>query len=468
MDLGRSSGRLPARPPSAPSAPPPEGPYDPRVPAPRPPTPTAPPHATRRPPDEHGDAAPGPNPSGTARPALRPTVEELRLTAFRSYRRATLRLAPLTVLTGPAGSGRSNVLDALDVLARLALGLPLDQALDGTADHDGRLTEPVRGGLAHCPPAGSRGFQLGCAVATPDGTVRYDIAIATLPTPGIVRETLRGADDCLAEAVTDHHGAATLRTSWLHAARGRRRATADLAPDRPMLPQLPLRVPGATPAEERVLRATDAVVTALRHVFPLHPVPALMRAPVPVADSTLRPRADNLSAVVARMAGECRQRYGRLVRTLREASPQQVADLRVVPDPPPPRAAERVTLAVHETPFGLMPAPLLADGLLRHLAFATVLLTGPDLLAVDGMGVPDGLRSLTVAADDLDAGLDAAQTAALLHLAAEMTAKGHLRLLTTLHDPTPAARVPSARVVRCHRDPRTGWSTLLPDDPTPQ
>ena len=75
-------------------------------------------------------------------------ISELRLTAFKSFRDVVLPLAPLTMLIGRNGSGKSNVLDALEVLSRLTKGIEIRDALDGTSRDAG----PVRGGVDGCPP----------------------------------------------------------------------------------------------------------------------------------------------------------------------------------------------------------------------------------------------------------------------------------------------------------------------------
>lgn len=75
-------------------------------------------------------------------------ISELRLTAFKSFRDVTLPLAPLTVLIGRNGGGKSNALDALEVLSRLAKGAEIRDALDGVSRDAG----PVRGGVEGCPP----------------------------------------------------------------------------------------------------------------------------------------------------------------------------------------------------------------------------------------------------------------------------------------------------------------------------
>ena len=47
----------------------------------------------------------------------RATVRELRLGAFKSHLGGVLPLAPITLLHGPCGAGKSNALDALAALS---------------------------------------------------------------------------------------------------------------------------------------------------------------------------------------------------------------------------------------------------------------------------------------------------------------------------------------------------------------
>lgn len=84
-------------------------------------------------------------------------ITELRLTAFKSFSEVVLPLSPLTVLIGRNGSGKSNALDALEVLSRLARGGEIRDALDGARRDAG----PVRGGVEGCAPIGSDSFELG-------------------------------------------------------------------------------------------------------------------------------------------------------------------------------------------------------------------------------------------------------------------------------------------------------------------
>lgn len=113
-------------------------------------------------------------------------ITELRLTSFKSYRDIALSLAPLTVLIGRNGAGKSNALDALEVLSRLAKGGEIRDALDGARRDAG----PVRGGIEGCPPIGSDSFELGVTIAREAGDLRLDVRIQVRPEVQILREVL--------------------------------------------------------------------------------------------------------------------------------------------------------------------------------------------------------------------------------------------------------------------------------------
>ncbi|MFD0528314.1 hypothetical protein ACFQ1I_16565 [Kitasatospora arboriphila] len=125
-----------------------------------------------------------------ARPTRRPAVEEIRLTSFKSYRRTTLPLSPLTVLHGPSGVGKSNALDALAVLSRLAIGEEIGPSLDGVGGTAGPLAGPVRGGLMGCVPHGRNAIILGCTVRSCAGPIRLELVVRTDGRVRVAREWL--------------------------------------------------------------------------------------------------------------------------------------------------------------------------------------------------------------------------------------------------------------------------------------
>ena len=68
-------------------------------------------------------------------------LKKLILENWKSFRYAELYFDPLTVLIGTNASGKSNVVEALEFLRRMATGETIDVALNGD-----RSLPPIRGG----------------------------------------------------------------------------------------------------------------------------------------------------------------------------------------------------------------------------------------------------------------------------------------------------------------------------------
>lgn len=407
---------------------------------------------------------PGGPPPSAVRPVLRPTVEELRLTSFKSYRRTTLPLSPLTVLHGPSGVGKSNALDSLAVLSRLALGEQIGPSLDGIGGTAGPLATPVRGGLAGCVPHGRNAIILGCTVRSCVGPIRLELVVRTDGPVRVAREWLTCDGQTLVETGEQDVTHGKVNVTWHNDTR-QGDIRAPFPSNTLITTQIPLRVAGSSPGERMVLAASEQLLTALREVFPLHPVPALMRDwTKPDPDARLLGSAANISAVLARLKSDCTRRYGRLLKAVQAAAPHPLLGLDVARRGP--EAQERLLAVFDEGVLGRTGADQASDGMLRLLAFAAVLLTGAGVLDVDPAGeVPSAHRQLTVLAEDLGAGLGAEQTASLLRVAREVCEREDIRLLGALQEPAAAREVGGVELIECRRDSATGHSVLRPDPP---
>ncbi|MEU2791991.1 biotin transporter BioY [Streptomyces sp. NPDC007100] len=455
--------------------------------------------------------------------SVRPAVTELRLSAFKSHRGATFPLGPLTLLTGASGSGKSGVLQAYEILARLGSGARLERAVAA-----------VPGGATGCVPAwarpdeqGRRGFRIGCTVDGPVGPVRLDVAVQADPELRIVGERLTGGGETLLTTALTDPARRAVQAAWYTA--GSTPVTrAPLPDDRLGTALLPLRVAGKTAGQRLVLAAAEQVVVALRTVFACDPRPEAMRgagagsgdgagaspsgggtgtgtgggsgagdggrgaggraggvggAAAPGArtetgtgtaggfaavsggdgmaddggtfgggwgwsagDGRLRTACDNLPAVLGRTSRECSRRHALLVEAVGAGCVGPVEGLRAEPVS---RAGTVGMRALVER--GALPAtPLeqLGDGELRYLALALVLLTGPEVLAMDPVGeVLSARQVLGLVTDGMDRCLDGRQARALLELAVRMVGRGHVRLLGTVRDASAADGLPGVRVL---------------------
>ncbi|MGW2598908.1 ATP-binding protein [Streptomyces klenkii] len=353
-------------------------------------------------------------------PTQRPVVTELRLSAFKSHRNATFGLGPLTLFRGPSGSGKSSALQAYGVLARLAGGEDLGEALS-----------IVDGGPGACVPQqarpdaqGRRGFRIGCTVEGPVGPVRVDVAVQAEPELRIVGERMTGRGRTLLSTALRDPGRRAVEAAW-HTAGAVPVTRAPLPDDRLGTALLPLRVAGKTAGQRLVLDAAEQVVVALRAVFACDPRPEVMRMPAAAHDGLLRGACDNIAAVLDRTRHECATRHAALVAAVGAGCSVPVAGLAVR------EAGSGLVQAVLERkPGDGVPMARLGDGELRYLALCLVLMTGPGVLDMDPVGeVLQARQALTVLADGFDRCLDARQARELLALAVRMGERGHVRLV---------------------------------------
>ncbi|MGW4202407.1 AAA family ATPase [Streptomyces sp. NPDC004726] len=366
--------------------------------------------------------------------APRPAVTELRLSAFRAHRGAAFRLTPLTLFAGTSGSGKSSVLQAYEALARLAAGEGLPEVFPDPA-----ACVPEQAGA---DGQGRRGFHLGCTVDGPAGSVRLDLAVQAEPSLRIVGERLtRGGRTLLTTALRDP-GRPSVQAAWLTA--GTVPVTrAPLPDDRLGTALLPLRVAGRTEGQLLVLAAAEQVVVALRSVFRCDPQPGGMRRPAAAGDGRLRWSCENLAEVLHRTGGQCAKRHARLTAAARAGCAGEVADLTVQE-----LADGTLRASVGRGGHRRTPVERLGEGELRFLALALVLLTGPGVLAMDPAAeIPAAYQSLTVLADGFDRCLDPKQARGLVSLAAEMAARGHVRLVGAVSDASFARGVDGVTVV---------------------
>jgi energy-coupling factor transporter ATP-binding protein EcfA2 len=347
-------------------------------------------------------------------------IRQLRLTAFKSFVNAVLPLSPLTVLIGRNGAGKSNALDALGVLARLAQGDDVRKALEG----DRRDAAPVRGGAEGCGPFGADRFTIGVTVSDhptkATWTASLDITVQVKPDTRIIKEEFkatvkhRGMVDVLSTLEGADPERGDISAKIYNGKRGRN-PHLPFRSDRLLTGQLPLRPQGPDGVEREIISAAERALTAVSGVFQLDPVPHLMRGYVPEQDVVLRRTGENLSAAVNRLRSD--------------------PGLRGDPD-----------------------------------TFVALLTGGPGLAVETGTTSRDA-PPLCLVLEELETGLHPPQAAEVLDLVRRRSSEGHFQVIMTTHSP---ALLNALRgkdhpgVLVCDRDATRGTSrgrplTDLPD-----
>jgi energy-coupling factor transporter ATP-binding protein EcfA2 len=301
-------------------------------------------------------------------------IDELRLTSFKSFSNEVLPFAELTLLIGRNGSGKSNALDALEVLSKLAQGEDIRDALEGGR----RDSAAVRGGVEGCAPHGEDQFTLGCRVRTGDEVVELDVTVQVRPQVQVIAETITGRGGGRVRQLL-YTGEVDPDRSDIGAQYWNNKRGADprtlFRSSRLLTSQVATRVPTTPTACKTVHRAAGQILEALGGVFILDPVPHLMRQYVPERDTVLRRQGENMSAVIGHLRRVDRPAYDQLVELLKSLPEQRIKQLLVERS-----SLGDVMIALAESQNRkkiVIPARLMSDGMLRFLAFTTALLDAP-------------------------------------------------------------------------------------------
>jgi predicted ATPase len=359
-------------------------------------------------------------------------ITELRLTAFKSFADTVVPLAPLTVLIGRNGSGKSNALDALEVFSRLAKAEEVRDALDGNRRDAG----PVRGGLEGCVPHGSDSFEIGVTVVGPKlPRATLDLRVQVRPQVQIVWERFSAVvgkrERTLLETQEPEPDRSDIDAAVWNGTAGRHpRKT--FRSTHLLTAQLPLRLDGRTSAERQLLEMAEELLAILGGVFHLDPVPHLMRQYVPEQDIVLRRTAENLSASVARLKRDDRGKFAQLVRAIKELPDHDVRGIEIGKG-----GFGEVMLALKERKGRtsiVVPARQMSDGMLRQLAIATALLTGGGGLALETSSTRE-VAPLVLVIEELENGLHPSQAARVLDLIKAARAEQEFQVVITTHSP---------------------------------
>lgn len=377
----------------------------------------------------------------------------MRLTAFKSFRDAVLPLDDLTLVVGRNGSGKSNALDGLWALSRLAYGNDIREALDG-----GREGPAVRGGTAACAPFGRSAFTLGCRVRTGGDVAELDVTVQTEPDVQVVQERLSQGGEQILVSEPPRPGSADLAARWAYGDT-RWAEPVSFRASRLLVTQVLSRVP-ANQAGRRIHRVAAQLGVALRSVFVLDPVPDRMRQYVPRRDVLLRRNAGNLSAAVASLLDDPGSRDS-LLKALSRLNEQQVIDLTVSRselDDLMVTLIERFLGQDHQ-----VSARVMSDGSLRFLAILVALMQAPTTEASEPLiSESDAEGQTTLVIEELENGLHASQATVLVGLIRDEVKRRRVRALGTAHSPALLDALTGDEhrsVVVCQRDD-DGMSTL--------
>ena len=378
---------------------------------------------------------------------------------FKSYRDATLELAPLTALVGANASGKSNAIEALRLLSWIAVGNRL-----GSISHALQEDRGIRGNVGDLACRGQPDFSLSCRTATSDWN-RYSITLEVRDDGDlhIKNERLTGTGITsvapLFEVAAPSSG--DLGDMWVaynNFKPGGKKPQIECNDQTAVLCQLmtSARFYANDEKAQRVIPVeTRRFHQQLSTITLLDPRPSLMRSYSFKTEQHLAESGRNLSGVLYNLCQE-RKTEAELLEFVRALPEQDIAEIKFIETS---RGEVMVTLT--ET-FGgnsrKYDASLLSDGTLRVLAIAAAVLSAPGSLVV---------------IEEIDNGVHPSRAAQLLNQVSRIAKARNLKVLISSHNPALLDALPDdavPNVVFCYRSPEDGSSQLvrlmdLPDYP---
>lgn len=376
-------------------------------------------------------------------------LQQIQIWNFKSYANAILPLAPVTLLVGANASGKSNAIEALQMLSWLARGRRLDDVFRAVQDSEVIL----RGRISDLTKNDEDYFYLGCFLDS--GSWRF-LGIGVEVTTDNLRirhETITKGDKQgwlynVPDQKDNHSG--SISVTYDNFSRGPNKPSIACTDQQAVFTQLitPARF-GANhkKSQEEIPEACNAFIKALENILFLDPEPKRMRQPSFPQDKTFRGDGSNLSSVLHRI---CSKPEGKaaVLSFIRELPEQDIADIDFLDGP-----RGEVLVKLEET-FGnkkhWRDAGVLSDGTLRVLSVAAAMLSAPE--------------GSTVVIEEIDNGVHPSRAGALLAAIDQIARKRNLSILLTSHNPALLDALPHRAlpdVVFCYRDPEQGDSRLV-------
>ena len=369
-------------------------------------------------------------------------IKEIRFHNWKSFHQATLPLEPLTVLIGANASGKSNALEGLEFLQRVASGKAVQSALIGT-----ETFPALRGDAEWATRKPGTQFTLSVSVENPEGSgyYLYDLSVRTAPPLQPLAETLTYINQtehtCLFKTERAVQNAVDIHLHGDTIVTSENIETVVISQLENMLWSSPLLTAGV-----------KTVLQALRTTLVLDPIPTNMRAYTSLSQ-TLKGDAHNVAGLLINLP-EAQKKV--IEETLSYYLSQLLARTvrRVWAEPIGRFGIDAMLYCEEEWTQGtltLLDARGMSDGALRFVAILTALLTQPE--------------GSQLVIEQVDTNLQPAQVTLLFHILQKLGQQRRLKLLTTIQNTTLLDNLEleqSPLLIVVHRDKATGTSQLTP------
>ncbi|CAM4020566.1 ATP-binding protein [Cohnella lubricantis] len=387
-------------------------------------------------------------------------LKEIRYVDWKSFKRSTLYIDPLTILIGTNASGKSNALDGLVFLKGLSQGKDLQSALMGesTILLDSKINA-VRGGVEWAARKPGTVFSLETLISINENfDYEYKIKVRTEPHVELMSESLVLVEykkrsekrTELFSATVEQDDSPSVLVTLYNGQKGRPKKR-NFRRNVSILSQMRNQE-----LKDEVIKGIETVISTQENVFILDPVPALMRDYTSLSN-ILASNAHNIAGVIAAYPDSEQRELEKQLSGYVTRLPE--GDIRRVWAESVGRFKNDAMLYCEEkwstgSEELIMDAKGMSDGTLRFLGILTALLTRP--------------QNTLIVIEEIDNGLHPSRAQLLLKMLKEIGMERKIDILMTTHNPALMDALGPEMVpfvITAHRSSETGESklTLLED-----
>jgi predicted ATPase len=294
---------------------------------------------------------------------------------FKSFEAAEFYTESFTTLIGTNASGKSNAIEGIRILSDISNGIDLSIVLDGSKSE---TVSGIRGGSKGCCRFNSDSFALGCTIILDnDFDLEYEVRIEVLQRVYIREESLykvRKADsnrDFIFKTKEATKGSGDIKVEYNNQKQGGNKPIVWCNRSSAILPQIKTKLPSGQIYKDYI-NCIETVITDLKNILFLDPVPSEMRDYVRATDIELKPTGSNISAVLKQLCNnkEKEKQFLNIIKSLPE---NEITDISFIDT-----ALGDVIFALNEkygNKIEEVDAKRLSDGTLRCVAIVTAILT---------------------------------------------------------------------------------------------
>lgn len=379
---------------------------------------------------------------------------------FKNFAEVSLNLmSPLVLMIGRNGAGKSNAIEAVELLAQIAHGRPLYEITD--VGRGSGLTFQIRGGLAGClkqdqdelglPGLVFGRFKLGFQAAYKGRSFSYSVEVK-VPQAKIFAEELTWGDISIFKARESQSGE-FLDVTYNNFSRGGKKPIRTIAADRSVLSQYEyvtdFGLQGKKPEQKDAIELAKVIERHLNSAYVFDPNPKQMRNYERYGQAVLNKDGSNISSVLYELSqgnDDKKATLQRIFEKINQLPDEQFSEFEFIST-----QLYDVLLAFKSVEGTTIDARLLSEGTLRALAILTALET-----------VPEHSRIII---EEMDNGIHPSRVEMLVEAIWECSNRRKLNVLATTHNPATLDCLSDKQidsVVLCYYDQSEKASKITP------